>query len=955
MEYIAGRPGPHPEFDAPEGLVRGADRPGPVFPRSMWPSLGATYFATLGIAAALRARERTGRGQLVETSLLQGALAAACLNWQRVEDPDAPAVLDVAGRRSRSIEGLYECADGRWVHHWTIRPNWVLAAAEGDELPPARPRRRLPRRSRPGLDGARRPAHRHLPAPAARRGLREVPGRRTGCAAGDAAQMGVALVRSPAEALADESFLADGCVVEVDDPEVGRDPPLRAAARVLRDARAPSPARRPAGASTPTRSCDEAAHDAGRRRHRTGLAGRGARRTRWRASGCSTSASASPARSPGGSLADLGADVIKVHALHDTYWAGTHMGLGTNRGKRSIAVNLKHPAGRAVLDRLLDGADVVTTNWRPGAAARLGLDYETLSRALPPARLLQLAGLREGARGPSCPAPTRRPPPSPAPSGRTAPATRATRRCGAARTWATPATPCCPPSPSPPRCTTGSGPGEGQAGQHVDRERGAAPHVLRLDPRRRHARRLGTRRRRPVRPGARVPAVRVRRRHAGSSSPPCRSAEQEQAAGRARRGRRAPRRRRRSSPRRWSSGSGTSPPPPGRPASTPPRCRSRSSTRRSAATMFDDPDAERDQLVAETWAGAVGRFEDPGLLVDVQRHARRRPAGAEHVRRAHPRAPASSSATPTPRSTPSWRTRAVLDAPVRERRSRRRAAGPDRHRGQRAVLGGRGRTVASWPSGAHGAAGCTTRPRPMCPHVPRRPTTSGSSSRARDRSTATACCTTPSTRRSTTRSSPPSSSLDEGIRLVSNLVDVDPGGRADRPAGRGHLRPDGRGHGAARLPPAAEPRREPRSPAPRRSSGPGRPSSPRPPGAARPSSPCEAIVAALRRRRPRRPPTSTGSSATRSTRSRRPSSSGRSASPQIALVEPRALRRRRVAGRAPARGRRGRLRRGPGRRRVPGDQGPFGRAGSAPPRPRRARRRRTRARPRCSGRSRSAC
>ena len=31
--------------------------------------------------------------------------------------------------------------------------------------------------------------------------------------------------------------------------------------------------------------------------------------------------------------------------------------------------------------------------------------------------------------------------------------------------------------------------------------------------------------------------------------------------------------------------------------------------------LFDDPDAERDQLVARTWAGAVGRFEDPGLLV----------------------------------------------------------------------------------------------------------------------------------------------------------------------------------------------------------------------------------------------------------------------------------------------------------------------------------------------------
>ena len=111
--------------------MRGADRPGPVFPRSPWPSIGATYAATLGIAAALRAREVTGRGQHVETSLLQGALAAVCLNWQRVENPDA-SLYWMWPVDARAIEGLYECADGRWVHHWTVRPNWVLASADGD-------------------------------------------------------------------------------------------------------------------------------------------------------------------------------------------------------------------------------------------------------------------------------------------------------------------------------------------------------------------------------------------------------------------------------------------------------------------------------------------------------------------------------------------------------------------------------------------------------------------------------------------------------------------------------------------------------------------------------------------------------------------------------------------------------------------------------------------------------
>ncbi|MCU1452274.1 MAG: L-carnitine dehydratase/bile acid-inducible protein, partial [Acidimicrobiales bacterium] len=97
-------------------------------------------------------------------------------------------------------------------------------------------------------------------------------------------------------------------------------------------------------------------------------------------------------------LADLGADVLKVHALHDTYWSGTHMGLGTNRGKRSIAINLKHADGRAVLDRLIERADVVATNWRPGAAARLGLDFETLHARFPRIIVCNTRGFEKGPR-----------------------------------------------------------------------------------------------------------------------------------------------------------------------------------------------------------------------------------------------------------------------------------------------------------------------------------------------------------------------------------------------------------------------------------------------------------------------------------------------------------------------------------------------------------------------------
>ena len=341
MEFIAGRPGPLPEFDAPEGLVRGADREGPIFPRTPWPSIGATYFATLGIAAALRARQVSGLGQRVATSLLQGALAAACLNWQRVQNPDAPLYW-MWPVDSRSIEGLYECADGKWVHHWTLRPQWVLAAAEGQKLSPRDLEagyRNDPDRVSMEPDGMLSGIFLH---PQLAEAFKKFPSDEWVRAAEEAG-LGITTVRSPGEALADKSFLADGCVVEVDDPEQG---PIRHVGPLLEFSATPGsvsgPAPRPgqhtedvlAGIDPDRRpsSFTEGSH----RSLAHPLAGIRVLDLGLGVAGPFT----------GRVLADLGADVIKVNALHDTYWNGTHMGLGTNRGKRSIALNLKKPDGR---------------------------------------------------------------------------------------------------------------------------------------------------------------------------------------------------------------------------------------------------------------------------------------------------------------------------------------------------------------------------------------------------------------------------------------------------------------------------------------------------------------------------------------------------------------------------------------------------------------------------------
>ena len=79
-------------------------------------------------------------------------------------------------------------------------------------------------------------------------------------------------------------------------------------------------------------------------------------------------------------LADLGMDVLAVYSPTDPMGMGIPL-LGRN--KRSLTLNLKAPEGRAILHGLAREADVVLEGSRPGAAARLGVDYETLGQLNP--------------------------------------------------------------------------------------------------------------------------------------------------------------------------------------------------------------------------------------------------------------------------------------------------------------------------------------------------------------------------------------------------------------------------------------------------------------------------------------------------------------------------------------------------------------------------------------------
>ncbi|MCJ2178817.1 CaiB/BaiF CoA transferase family protein [Novosphingobium album (ex Hu et al. 2023)] len=113
----------------------------------------------------------------------------------------------------------------------------------------------------------------------------------------------------------------------------------------------------------------------------------------------------------GGMLSDLGADVIKVEPPTGDPIRGLQIG-GTeggkrqldyswesyNRGKRSITLDLKQEAGRAVLMKLLEDADVFITNLLPPARRSMGIDADTLRAAFP--KLIYASGSASGPNGP---------------------------------------------------------------------------------------------------------------------------------------------------------------------------------------------------------------------------------------------------------------------------------------------------------------------------------------------------------------------------------------------------------------------------------------------------------------------------------------------------------------------------------------------------------------------------
>jgi crotonobetainyl-CoA:carnitine CoA-transferase CaiB-like acyl-CoA transferase len=398
--HLAGRPPLFPDFEIGYEKLQGPPREGPLLPASRFPSLGAAYAAALGISAALRAREVTGRGQHVETSLLQGALAAGVMAFGVADELEAEHFMSWIGD-SRAPKGLFECSDGRWIHAWPPNPRFILSAAEGDTInaTPDLTLRQDPDRIGLGVEEIFVLDHYWEPMAKAVKKFTADEWTEAGAVAGVCVQK----IRTPEEALTDPLLLADRIVTELEDPELG---PIRGAGVLYNLETSPGEVRGAAprlGEHTDAvRAEAEAMVDskadptAANEPSPAAAAGL----SRGPLDGIRVLDFGLAVAGPYGTqvLSDLGAEVIKINALYDWYWHSSQIAMCCNRGKKSIAIDLKHERAREILDRLLESADVVMHNMRYHAAIKLGIDYESLKERYPKLVYCHTRGFEHGPR-----------------------------------------------------------------------------------------------------------------------------------------------------------------------------------------------------------------------------------------------------------------------------------------------------------------------------------------------------------------------------------------------------------------------------------------------------------------------------------------------------------------------------------------------------------------------------
>ncbi|HUZ10332.1 MAG TPA: CoA transferase [Acidimicrobiales bacterium] len=403
-----GRHGPLARLKAYEGIVMAkigaydqfgvlVDRPGPAFPSVAYCSFSAAQLALQGILAALFERERSGLGQRVDTTLVQGIAAHDVFNWMvrlvalryseafaEVPPVDPRTQVPNSWMAYALMIGL--SADGRWLQFSQATPKLFAAFLRAVEL------------DGPEWDRAwededlgRRSAFRDRALQAIRA--------RTLAQWDDVFDQDpdvfAEVFRSGNELLSHPQLLHDRQVVEVADPRYGtiRQPaPLVGMSRTPGRADRPSPDLDEHGEELRARGWAWGSVRRGVAPTHEALARRPEATTRpdLPLAGVTILELGTFFAGPFGAtlLADLGARVLKIEQLDGDpiRWQLPMPEIGAVKvllGKESVAIDFNTPEGRDLVREIVKGCDLALVTFRAGVAERVGLDEASL-RALNP-------------------------------------------------------------------------------------------------------------------------------------------------------------------------------------------------------------------------------------------------------------------------------------------------------------------------------------------------------------------------------------------------------------------------------------------------------------------------------------------------------------------------------------------------------------------------------------------
>jgi crotonobetainyl-CoA:carnitine CoA-transferase CaiB-like acyl-CoA transferase len=348
-------------------------RPGPVHIVHPLPSVGAALLAAQGIAAALLARENTGLGRTVETSLLAGAL----LYHPKVTGEKlAPHVFQSNPAGSAPFYSLYECADGEWVQLGCVHEGFIQTAAgimgiEAVLDDPKYGKGRLPK------------------TPEADRELRTIIAQaiqakpyETWAQIFEEADVPYARVRTTEESMDDPQVQVNAMLLELQDPEVGSIAQMGVPVQL-----SATPGEVKGPRMLPTHSPTYPPTEGPGTRPLSGEQPRQAGPFDPPLKGVRvleiTNLIAGP--TAGRLLADLGADVIKMESLEGDISRpiGRTYFFNLNVNKRSVSVNTRTLEGKGVAQKVAATADVLLANLRPHATERMGIGPDTLQQLNP--------------------------------------------------------------------------------------------------------------------------------------------------------------------------------------------------------------------------------------------------------------------------------------------------------------------------------------------------------------------------------------------------------------------------------------------------------------------------------------------------------------------------------------------------------------------------------------------